>query len=690
MGFDEELYARRQQSRLTYLRKRVQSVEHPTTYRRDQRTSESNYLGPSTYDKASSTANSQRIQLPIEYYKNELLDAVKAHDVLILVGETGSGKTTQLPQYLVEGGYQRVVCMQPRRVAAISVALRVAEEIKCKIGDAVGYAVRFEDCTSNLTRIKYMTDGLLLREILSDPYLSNYDVIMVDEAHERTLNTDILMALLKELVRVRLGLKLIISSATLEVDKFSDFFDGAPVFSVPGRRHPVDIFYSSNPEPDYLGAALKTIVQIHLFRPEGDILVFLTGQEEIEFLQDCLERFCESTADFQAKKLIVAPVFSNLPTEQQSLIFRKTSTGFRKVVIATNIAETSITIENICFVIDCGLVKQKHYNPQNGVEALIITPTSRASADQRAGRAGRTAPGICYRLYTSQSFIEEMKPNNIPEIQRSNLCNILLMLKAIGVTDILNFNYIDRPDPWLLLKGIEDLYSLGAIDIDGNITKIGQIICEFPLEPRLSKALITSSNYCCSLDVISIISIISAQGSLFISTRRDRLSAEKAKRRFWDPKGDILTLLNVWNAWETENFSKQWCIDNFINFRTLQRAKDIRGQLVQLASKSNICKQVSGTSDADGILKSFLAGFFNQVAQRKEGPTGEYRTSFGIIAGIHPTSSMFGMNHEWVVFLELLLTSKQFIRNVSVIEINWINEVAPQLFKLSDLMHSKK
>lgn len=384
-------------------------------------------------EKISSILETRR-SLPVFAYREELLQAVEDYQTIIIVGETGSGKTTQIPQYLVEAGYtndgKKIGCTQPRRVAAMSVAARVSEEMNTKIGREVGYSIRFEDCTSEKTIIKYMTDGMLLREFLNEPDLNSYKVLIIDEAHERTLHTDILFGLVKDIAKYRKDLKILISSATLDAEKFSAYFDDAPIFRIPGRRYPVTTYYTKSPEADYLAAAVTTTMQIHLTQPDGDILVFLTGQEEIESLQERLV-FIGKKLKGKMKELIVVPIYASLPPELQAEIFKPTPIGSRKVVLATNIAETSITIDGISYVIDPGFCKMNTYNPRNGLESLVITPCSRASANQRSGRAGRVGPGKCFRLYTAWAFKNEMDENTIPEIQRTNLGNVVLLLKVI-------------------------------------------------------------------------------------------------------------------------------------------------------------------------------------------------------------------------------------------------------------------
>lgn len=351
-------------------------------------------------EKKKMTLKEVRESLPVFHYRDDLIEAIKEHQVLVIEGETGSGKTTQIPQYLYEAGFckdgLKVGCTQPRRVAAMSVAARVAEEVGVKLGSEVGYSIRFEDCTSDRTVLKYMTDGMLLREFLNEPDLASYSAIIVDEAHERTLHTDILFGLVKDIARFRPDLKVLIASATLDAEKFSTFFDDAPIFRIPGRRFPVDIYYTKAPEADYIEATVVSCMQIHVTQPLGDILVFLTGQEEIEKVcEDLTERVRKLGT--KIKELIVLPIYANLPSDQQARIFEPTPPGARKVVVATNIAETSLTIDGITYVIDPGFSKQKSFNARTGMESLVVSPASQASANQRAGRAGRVAPGKCFR-----------------------------------------------------------------------------------------------------------------------------------------------------------------------------------------------------------------------------------------------------------------------------------------------------
>ncbi|KAJ8317680.1 hypothetical protein KUTeg_005584 [Tegillarca granosa] len=463
----------------------------------------------------------KRRNLPVWEYKEKFVDVLNKNQTLVLVGETGSGKTTQIPQWCLEWVRARypkkgVACTQPRRVAAMSVAQRVSEEMDVGLGQEVGYSIRFEDCTSSKTVLKYMTDGMLLREGMSDPLLEAYGIILLDEAHERTLATDILMGLLKEVGKQRQGdLKIIIMSATLDAGKFQHYFDNAPLMSVPGRTHPVEIFYTPEPERDYLEAAIRTVIQIHMCEEGGgDILLFLTGQEEIDEACKRIQREIDNLGP-EVGDMKCIPLYSTLPPNLQQRIFEppppKKPNGAvgRKVVVSTNIAETSLTIDGVVFVIDPGFAKQKVYNPRIRVESLLVTAISKASAQQRAGRAGRTQPGKCFRLYTEKAFKNEMQENTYPEILRSNLGSVVLQLKKLGIDDLVHFDFMDPPAPETLMRALELLNYLAALDDDGELTELGSMMAEFPLDPQLAKMVIASCDFTCSNEILSVTAMLS-------------------------------------------------------------------------------------------------------------------------------------------------------------------------------------
>src|ERR1700761_1990766 len=402
--------------------------------------------------------------------------------IMVFVGETGSGKPTQIPQFVLFDDMPQqhgklVACTQPRRVAAMSVAQRVADEMDVNLGQEVGYSIRFEDVTGPKTVLKYMTDGMLLREAMHDHNLTRYSCIILDEAHERTLATDVLMGLLKEVVLRRPDLKLIIMSATLDAQKFQRYFNDAPLLAVPGRTHPVEIFYTPEPERDYVEAALRTVLQIHATEPEGDILLFLTGEEEIE---DAVRKISLETDEMireaDAGPMKVYPLYGTLPPAQQQKIFEPAppprkpgGRPGRKCVVSTNIAETSLTIDGIVYVVDPGFSKQKVYNPRIRVESLLVSPISKASAQQRAGRAGRTRPGKCFRLYTEGAFKKELIEQTYPEILRSNLSSTVLELKKLGIDDLVHFDFMDPPAPETMMRALEELNYLACLNDDGYV-----------------------------------------------------------------------------------------------------------------------------------------------------------------------------------------------------------------------------
>ncbi|KAI4331175.1 hypothetical protein MLD38_029385 [Melastoma candidum] len=625
----------------------------------------------------------QRQSLPIYKLKKELVQAVHDNQVLVVIGETGSGKTTQVTQYLAEAGYTtrgKIGCTQPRRVAAMSVAKRVAEEFGCRLGEEVGYAIRFEDCTGPDTVIKYMTDGMLLREILIDEDLSQYSVIMLDEAHERTIHTDVLFGLLKQLVKKRPDLRLIVTSATLDAEKFSGYFFNCNIFTIPGRTFPVEILYTKQPESDYLDAALITVLQIHLTEPEGDILLFLTGQEEIDFACQSLYERMKGLGK-NVPELIILPVYSALPSEMQSRIFDPPPPGKRKVVVATNIAEASLTIDGIYYVVDPGFAKQNVYNPKQGLDSLVITPISQASAKQRAGRAGRTGPGKCYRLYTESAYRNEMSPTSIPEIQRINLGSVTLTMKAMGVNDLLSFDFMDPPSPQALISAMEQLYSLGALDEEGLLTKLGRKMAEFPLEPPLSKMLLASVDLGCSDEILTIIAMIQT-GNIFYRPREKQAQADQRRAKFFQPEGDHLTLLAVYEAWKAKNFSGPWCFENFVQSRSLRRAQDVRKQLLSVMDKYKL-DVVSAGKNFTKIRKAITAGFFFHAARKD--PQEGYRTLVeNQPVYIHPSSALFQRQPDWVIYHELVMTTKEYMREVTVVDPKWLVELAPRFFKVAD------
>ncbi|XP_019130758.2 pre-mRNA-splicing factor ATP-dependent RNA helicase DHX16 [Larimichthys crocea] len=629
-----------------------------------------------------------RRSLPIFPYREDLLAAINEHQILVIEGETGSGKTTQIPQYLLEDGYtkggMKIGCTQPRRVAAMSVAARVAQEMSVKLGNEVGYSIRFEDCTSERTVLKYMTDGMLLREFLTEPDLASYSVVIIDEAHERTLHTDILFGLIKDIARFRPDLKVLVASATLDTERFSCFFDEAPVFRIPGRRFPVDIFYTKAPEADYLEACVVSVLQIHVTQSPGDILVFLTGQEEIEACCEMLQERCRRLGS-KIAELLVLPIYANLPSDMQAKIFNPTPPGARKVVVATNIAETSLTIDGIIYVIDPGFCKQKSYNARTGMESLIVTPCSRASANQRAGRAGRVAAGKCFRLYTAWAFKHEMEETTVPEIQRTNLGNVVLLLKSLGINDLIHFDFMDPPPHETLVLALEQLYALGALNHLGELTKLGRRMAELPVDPMLSKMILASEQYKCSEEVLTIAAMLSVNNSIFYRPKDKVVHADNARMNFVVPGGDHLVLLNVYTQWVESGYSTQWCYENFIQFRSMRRARDVRDQLEGLMDRIEV-EVVSSQGDSLPIRKAVTAGYFYHTARLSKG--GYKTVKHQQTVYVHPNSSLFEEQPRWLIYHELVFTTKEFMRQVIEIESTWLLEVAPHYYKSKELEDS--
>ncbi|KAK4494365.1 hypothetical protein PRZ48_014663 [Zasmidium cellare] len=633
--------------------------------------------------RTSLSIKEQRESLPAFKMRKQFLDAVRQYQLLIVVGDTGSGKTTQLTQYLAEDGLANngmIGCTQPRRVAAMSVAQRVSDEVGCRLGEEVGYTIRFEDKTSSNTKIKYMTDGIMQREILLDPELNKYSVIMLDEAHERTIATDVLFGLLKKTLKKRPDMKLIVTSATLDAEKFSTYFNECPILSIPGRTFPVEIMYSREPESDYLDAALTTVMQIHLTEKPGDILLFLTGKEEIDTSCEILYERMKALGP-AVPEMVILPIYGALPSETASRIFEPPPPGGRKVVIATNIAETSITIDGIYFVVDPGFVKQTAYDAKLGMDRLQVTPISQAQAKQRAGRAGRTGPGKCFRLYTETAFQSEMLPTTIPEIQRQNLSNTILMLKAMGINDLLGFDFMDPPPTNTMLTALEELYALSALDDEGLLTRLGRRMADFPMDPALAKSLIMSVELGCSDEMLSIVAMISAVQTVFHRPKDKQQQADQKKARFHDPAGDHLTLLNVYNGWKNAGRNDAWCFENFIQPRNMKRAEDVRKQLVQILERHRL-RVVSCGRDTLRVRQALCSGFFRNSARKD--PQEGYKTLVeGTPVYMHPASALFGKAAEHVIYHSLVETTREYMHNVTAIEPKWLVEAAPTFFKVA-------
>ncbi|KAM7495784.1 hypothetical protein LguiA_020198 [Lonicera macranthoides] len=664
-----------------------------------------------------------RKTLPVWHQKEEFLKVLKQNQTLIFVGETGSGKTTQYASIVLLTAQAIIFTVGSNLclLELLQIPQFVLEAIEVESADKrkkfmVG-------CTQHRrVAAMYLTDGMLLREAMTDPLLERYKVIILDEAHERTLATDVLFGLLKEVLKNRPDLKLVVMSATLEAEKFQGYFYGAPLMKVPGRLHPVEIFYTQDLERDYLEAAIRTVVQIHLYEPPGDVLVFLTGEEEIE---DACRKITKEVGNMgdTVGPVKVVPLYSTLPPAMQQKIFdpappplTEGGPAGRKIVVSTNIAETSLTIDGIVYVIDPGFAKQKVYNPRVRVESLLVSPISKASAHQRSGRAGRTQPGKCFRLYTERSFHNDLQPQTYPEILRSNLANMVLTLKKLGIDDLVHFDFMDPPAPETLMRALEVLNYLGALDDDGNLTKLGEIMSEFPLDPQMAKMLVVSAEFNCSNEILSISAMLSEVNPLrlrmcafivisnslvwgpcprlactieflipncFVRPREAQKDADEAKARFGHIDGYHLTLLNVYHAYK-QNRSIM-VLRNFVNQRALKSADSVRQQVARIMARFNIKLCSTDFNSREyylNIRKAMLAGYFMQVAHLER--TGHYLTVKDNQAiHLHP-SNCLDHKPEWVIYNEYVLTSRNFIRTVTDVCGEWLIDIAPHYYDLAN------
>ena len=679
-------------------------------------------------------------QLPVSEAEEAICDLVRQNQAIVLIGETGSGKTTQVPQFLYKALFSPprevdgeegagaakgpparggvVGITQPRRIAAVTVAHRVAEEFGCAVGGRVGYAVRFDDTTGPNTKIKYMTDGLLLRELLTSETLENYSCIILDEAHERSINSDVLMGLLKELVSTkRPDLKVVVMSATLQADMFSRFWNNCPVGYVEGRAYPVDIFYTNEPVQSIIDAAVTTALQIHIDNPEdaGDILVFLTGQDTIEDAARMLEEKSQLLGKDEMG-LIIVPLYASLSSERQVRAFVPPPKGRRKVILATNVAETSLTIPNIRFVVDSGMAKEKRYNARTGMDSLVEAQISQAQARQRAGRAGRVQAGRCFRMYTEQAYLD-LDAATEPEIKRMNLSAVILQLKQLGINDPLSFDFVDPPSRTHLVAALHILLLLGALDNRGQITKLGSQIGAFPITPTHGRALLQAEANGVFDEVASIIAMLTVENVLASPSAEERAAADKKRLAFASPHGDHISLLNLYTDYRKQRTSKErseWCRALFINQRKVSQVADVKKQLSDVFaalrkaegsvikpptpendddSDSDSAAAVPGADDVattnlrsvlkqdktSAIRKAFCAGFFLNVAQynadKKAYVTAEGRHD----VAIHPNSVLFRQRHKppLLLFNELVYTKKRYMRDVLAIDEAWLVEAAP-------------
>ncbi|GAA99231.1 hypothetical protein E5Q_05925 [Mixia osmundae IAM 14324] len=620
---------------------------------------------------------SSRKLLPIWQGREGICQQILNNDTVVILGETGSGKTTQVPQFLLQASKQtlRIAVTQPRVVAATSLAARVADELGCKLGTLVGYTVRFDDISSNRTLIKYVTDGTLLQELLGDAPLSAYDVIIIDEAHERSLRSDMLMGFLKSIQSDRKeahadgqvwqrgprqgepvsALRIVIMSATLDAQKFSAFFDNAPVLFVRGRQHTVLTRYTAEPVQDFVDAALKTIFQINLERPRGDILVFLTGQEDIESLKSSLEYYIETSPTVGRPNLIILPLYAQLPPKQTKEAFAPALPGTRKVILATNVAETSLTIPGVRYVIDTGMQKEKRHHAAQGLDSLLVEKISKSSAMQRAGRAGREEDGECFRLYTEEDY-NALEASSLPEIKRVSLSFALLHLMASGSEDVYTFDFLDAPAVDSIKMAMLTLHALQAVSDEGKITPLGRKMAMLPLDPTESRILLAAFEHGCPSEIVDLLSLLSQYDSLLINSYAAREQATEARKVFLHRDGDHMMLLNILRAYvEVEDDQRaSWCREHFINHKALQNVLRTQKQLRDRCVRLKLDWTVTCGESSEPVLLSCHAGLFHNVAIAHD--DGQYRTvgSSRMVIKIHPSSTIHNRKVRAIMYQELV------------------------------------
>ena len=653
------------------------------------------------------------LSLPVYKFQQDISNKIQKFNKLIIIGETGSGKTTQVPKIILNSlsNNNKICVTQPRRVAAISVAQRVSQEIGTKIGSTIGYSVRFDERVSSSTKIKYVTDGMLLREAILDNRLSNYSTIIIDEIHERSINTDTLLALILRIQTYRKDLKLVVMSATIDLDKLKSYLkiDEENVIKIEGRSFPIEVYHTIEPQQNYIDTACSSILQIHIMDmdKEGDILVFLPGQEDIEDLSGLLEsknQLILLNKSQYPKLLSIYHLYSNLPNSEQMKIFQTVDgSKYRKVILATNIAETSLTIKNIKYVVDCGMFKTRIFDMKKDLDSLILDKINKNSAIQRTGRAGRESAGKCFRLYTEDEY-KNMNDNNIPEILRVKLINLILLIKSIGFDSITDLNYLDKPNEIMLQKGYDELKQLGALDIREELTPLGKKLSVLPIDPCLAVILLNSlfeeEFKIIHDDILTIVSLLQTD-NIFYSTNISREKAEQVRSKFIHVSSDHLTLLNVYKQWkEVKNDkiikSDKWAKDNFINEKALSKAEEIKKQLERylLSMIENQEEDILTEKKLDSflleknsilledkikiiemkenlILKCLLTGYLFNVARYDSDNvfitlTGKHKCR------VHPTSILIkniklAKASGYVIFSEIVFTSKQYLKLCSVV-----------------------
>jgi RNA helicase HrpA len=628
-------------------------------------------------------------QLPVYREKDRILAVLAENPVVVIESPTGSGKTTQLPLILYEAGYASrgvIGVTQPRRIAAVSVSDYMARQLGVTIPGLVGYKMRFEDKTTFETRMKIMTDGTLLQEIKADPRLSQYSALMVDEAHERSLNIDFILGLLKNILKVRSDFKVIISSATINAQSFSDYFDGAPVVHIETQTYPVDIFYEPPAVENDEEALTMKIVELvgrHVQQREkgnttGDVLVFLPGEKHIKDATMAL-----AGSNF-ARKLWVMQLYGRLSGEEQERVFLPTPENKTKVVLSTNIAETSVTIDGITTVIDSGLAKMNYYNPKTFTAALIENPVSKAGGNQRKGRAGRTGPGVCYRLYSKENF-EERPLYSLEEIYRTDLSEVVLRMAELGIRDFESFDFLSTPGQQGIHGAVEALNLLEALEDDHSLSSIGKMMVQFPLLPRHSRIIVEAvMRYPGVLKEVIVGTTFLSTDSPFLLPQGEEMEARRAHHQFRHELGDFVSYLKIFERFLNAAKPEQFCINAYLDFKTMTELVNINDQLTEIVSRMGV--PISGGGPMDDYLCSIAKGLIQFVCMHTG--RGIYRSLTAEKIGIHPGSVMFKETPSFLVAGEIVRTSRMYARSVSPIRKEWLSRISPTLF--SALMDAER
>ena len=621
-------------------------------------------------------------KLPVYEQKERILETLKSNQVIVVQSPTGSGKTTQLPVILYEAGYSQggmIAVTQPRRIAALSVSEFIAKQLHTTYPGLVGYKMRFEDKTDQSTKIKIMTDGILLQELKLDPWLSKYSVIMVDEAHERSLNIDFVLGLLKRILAERKEFKVIVSSATMNAEAFSEYFDGCPIVTIDTITYPVAMIYdppviSAGTSTDAASTALiekicNTVERILDNKEKGGILIFLPGEK---IIKDCMIALNHSSF---AKKIFTLPLYGRLPKDEQENVFKKPPAGRKKIILSTNIAETSVTIADITTVIDSGLAKMNFYNPRTFTSSLTETTVSKASCNQRRGRAGRTCEGTCYRLYTRKDF-DTRQMYTTEEIYRTDLSEVVLQMADLGIKDFYGFDFISPPGREGIIGAVDTLNMLGALSPDNTLSSIGKLMAAFPLEPRISRIIVEAvMRFPGVLEEALIAASFLSANSPFVLPPGEEMDARKAHHAFRDMHGDFVSYLNIFAAFKSAKNKTKFCERNYLDERIMLEIENIDLQLQEIVSAMKI--PLTGGGSRTDYLCCIGAGMIQFVCVRAG--RDNYRSVTADHICIHPGSVMFRQDPLYIVAGEIVRTSRMFAMSVSPLTKSVLEQISPSL-----------